>query len=193
MKIELGRLATWTRQTSAKVKADHAEKIHQKVTELSGLAEEAINTTRLISRELRPSVIDDLGLAAAIEWQLGNFQERTGLTCGLEITSEVQLPKNVAVNAFRILQESLTNIARHAHARHVNIRLGIEHEMFVLSIEDDGVGIGKVALDSSRSLGIMIMQERARKCLGNLEISGARGRGTTVRLEIPMCRERTTP
>jgi hypothetical protein len=126
------------------------------------LVDETIRSVRRISTELRPGILDHLGLVAAVEWAAEEFQERTGIQC------QVSLPEtNPAIDAeratalFRIFQETLTNIARHAGATQVRIVLSLESGHFALEVRDNGRGIGEDQLSGSGSLGILGMRERA--------------------------------
>jgi PAS domain S-box-containing protein len=153
---------------------------------MDALLDSTLETTRRISAMLRPSILDDLGLAAAIRWQAAEFTQRTGVPCETRVSDdETTLPASTALALFRILQEALTNVARHAEARHVVVELLRERESAALVISDDGRGLPAVEVAGKRSLGVMGMRERAAALGGEIEISGAPGRGTTVRARIP--------
>lgn len=146
-----------------------------------------LTTVRRIATELRPSVLDQLGLEAAIEWQGQEFSVRTGIPVNFDIAvGNARIPEHMASSAFRILQESLTNVARHARASRVGIRLAVTDHMLTLEITDDGVGIEPERLDGTASLGLVGMRERALACGGELSISGRPTLGTTVQLRIPV-------
>jgi signal transduction histidine kinase len=146
-----------------------------------------LNTVRRIATELRPSVLDQLGLEAACEWQGQEFSVRTGILVDLDISvGEATIPEDTASSAFRILQESLTNVARHARASRVTIRLAVTQQVLTLEITDDGTGIAAQRLDGTASLGLVGMRERALACGGELCISGRPMLGTTVELRIPL-------
>jgi PAS domain S-box-containing protein len=146
-----------------------------------------LTTVRRIATELRPSVLDQLGLEAAIEWQGQEFSLRTGMLVDFEIAvGDKTIPEHMASSAFRILQESLTNVARHARASRVVIRLTVTDEVLTLEIADDGVGIEPRRLDGTASLGLVGMRERALACGGELCITGTPMLGTTVALRIPL-------
>jgi PAS domain S-box-containing protein len=162
----------------------------QSVEAIMGLVDETIHSVRRISTELRPGILDHLGLVAAVEWAAEAFQARTGIQC------KVGLPgMNPAIDPagttglFRILQETLTNIARHAGATHVRIGLSQESGHVLLEVSDNGRGIGADQLSGSGSLGILGMRERAMLLRGEFSIAGDPGRGTTVRVRIP-CADR---
>ena len=113
-----------------------------KLEEMSSLTDEVIRQVRRISSELRPGVLDDLGLVAAIEWQAEDFEERTGTLCVVHSSvSDAVIARPLATAVFRIFQESLTNVSRHAHAEHVDVRIGVDDHDLTLEVGDDGVGI----------------------------------------------------
>jgi PAS domain S-box-containing protein len=146
-----------------------------------------LRTVRRIATELRPSVLDQLGLEAAIEWQGQEFSARTGLRVDLDIAvGHSNIPEHMASSAFRILQESLTNVTRHARASRVAIRLAVTPELLTVEITDDGIGIAPQRLDGTASLGLVGMRERALACGGELCIIGRPTLGTTVSLKIPL-------
>ncbi|HVZ86355.1 MAG TPA: PAS domain S-box protein [Polyangia bacterium] len=150
------------------------------------LLDETLETTRRISATLRPAILDDLGLAAAIRWQAAEFTQRTGVACEVRVPdAEATMPPAVALALFRILQEALTNVARHAAAHHVVVELARERGAAALTVADDGRGFGTVEVAGRRSLGLMGMRERATALGGQVEIVGPAGRGTTVRARIP--------
>jgi signal transduction histidine kinase len=154
---------------------------------MSQALDETVHTVRRISAELRPGVLDDLGLAAAIEWQARDFQARSGVACIVRVPDEdLQLSREQATALFRIFQESLTNVARHAQARKVWVHLGEEAGAVVLEVEDDGVGISLAQLAEHRSLGLLGMRERAEAFGGEVELAGAPGQGTTVVVRMPV-------
>lgn len=146
-----------------------------------------LNTVRRIATELRPSVLDQLGLEAAIEWQGQEFSARTGILVDLDIgVGTTKIPEHVASSAFRILQESLTNVARHAHAESVDIRCGLSGGALFLEVADDGVGIAEGTTGGPGSLGVLGMRERARAIGAEVDIVARVPRGTAVRLRVPM-------
>jgi signal transduction histidine kinase len=146
-----------------------------------------LDTVRRIATELRPGVLDRLGLDAAVEWLGYDFARRTGLVVDFDVSrGDSNIPKHVASSAFRILQESLTNVARHAHARRVVIRLNVTRRELALQITDDGIGIPSERLDGTESLGLVGMRERAFGCGGELRIISNPTSGTTVLLTVPL-------
>jgi len=150
------------------------------------LANETIQAVRRISTELRPGILDDLGLVAAVEWAAQEFQIRTGTKCRLDLPKDdVVFDQERATALFRILQESLTNVARHASSTQVKVRLAKGDGSVTLEVHDNGKGISEDELSAGRSLGILGMRERALLLGGEFIISGAPGKGTTVRVRIP--------
>lgn len=145
-----------------------------------------INTVRRIARELRPAVLDNLGLAAAIDWQAKEFQSRTGIECRCAINfDDEDLSIECSTAVFRIFQEALTNVARHAEATVVKVALWEVTGNVVLEVKDNGRGITESKKRESNSLGLLGMRERAYALAGDVEISGAHGQGTTVVVRIP--------
>jgi PAS domain S-box-containing protein len=164
-----------------------AEHLAEKMKSMSSLIDSTIQTVRRIATELRPGILDDLGLVAAVEWQANDFQVRTGIDC--EVTSHVDyldLDRERSTATFRILQETLTNVARHAAASRVEITLTSDDERLVLEIKDNGKGITDSDVADSRSLGLLGMRERAQLLGGDLSISGTPGHGTLVTVTIPL-------
>jgi len=150
------------------------------------LADLAISAIRKIASELRPSVLDDLGLVAAIEWQAQQFQARTGIICDCDCSLEkVELNEEQSTAAFRILQEALTNVLRHAEATRVEIKISRENGYLALSISDNGKGISDSEKSEQQSLGILGMRERAHLIGGEIDIKGFEGKGTVVDLRVP--------
>jgi len=150
------------------------------------LVDETIASVRRISTELRPGMLDDLGLAATVEWAAEEFEARTGTKCLLDLSAEpIAVDSETATAVFRIFQETLTNVARHAGASEVRVRLAEQDGALTLEVHDNGRGIGEVELASADSLGILGMRERALLLGGALNISGEAGKGTTVKIRIP--------
>ena len=163
-----------------------------KVDSMSALVDGSIHTVRRIATELRPGVLDDLGLVAAIEWQTEEFAGRTGLTCTLRLGDhDLALEPDLATALFRILQESLTNIARHAEAAHVEVELDDQPGLLTLVVRDDGKGFEPAQRSDPSSLGLIGMRERARAWGGDVAVEGTAGQGTTVTVRIPQPSART--
>ena len=153
-----------------------------------GIAQTAIETTRKISSDLRPGVLDNLGLLAAIEWQVDEIRNRVGITCHLSLPDvKPAFPEHEATAIFRIFQEALTNIIRHADASQIEVVVDIIQDVLQLIVEDDGPGVTAPQLVEPRSLGILSMFERAREIGARLNLEGQPGRGTRLllRYRIP--------
>jgi PAS domain S-box-containing protein len=156
------------------------------IASMSKLIDAAIQMVREISAELRPGVLDDLGLVAAVEWQAQEFQTRMGIRCRFTSTlGNITLDKEQSTAIFRILQETLTNVARHANATRVNITLRKKAGNLILEVRDNGRGITESEISNPRSLGLLGMRERALLLGGDVEISGTPGKGTAVTVQIP--------
>lgn len=163
-----------------------SEELRQKLKSMSELIDETVQKVRNISTELRPSVLDDLGLAAAIEWQTREFQKRTEIECKINSLQEnITLSMQVSTAVFRIFQEILTNVARHASATQVEISLHEREGDLVLIVSDNGRGIKETDMFDTKSLGLLGMHERAIVFGGQIEINGIEGKGTTVTVSIP--------
>jgi PAS domain S-box-containing protein len=147
----------------------------------------AISTVQRIATELRPVILDSLGLPAAIEWQTEDFGRRTGLVCRARVPrGGTALPRDGATAVFRILQESLTNVARYARATEVEVAFTETAGAAVLTVRDNGVGITPAQIDNPRAIGLLGMRERALALGGVVEISGSPGQGTTVTVRLPL-------
>lgn len=158
----------------------------KKIDELLGLLDDTVKTVRELSSRLRPSLLDDLGLVAAIEWHLNDFRQRTGLTIEADLPEyEIELQESATTSLFRILQESLTNVARHSGAKNVIVKLEEENGNVVLSIRDDGKGYAESIDSGKRTLGILGMKERAAMIGGIYTIQGFPGEGTLVSVSVP--------
>jgi PAS domain S-box-containing protein len=149
------------------------------------LADGMIHSIRRISTELRPAVLD-LGLAAAVEWQVQEFQARSGIPCQVRLLAREIVASSASTAMFRIFQETLTNVARHAKATRVEVVLQKQRDRLVLLIRDDGRGFDQTEPSLSNSLGLLGMRERAAILGGKVNISSAPGKGTTVTAWIPL-------
>jgi signal transduction histidine kinase len=150
--------------------------------------DQTLTAVRRIATELRPSVLDQLGLAAALEWQGQEFATRTGIEVDMDISVDgTAIPDDLGSSVFRILQESLTNVARHANAKRVHISLAQMPEVLTLEVTDDGVGIRQEQQQqNTMSLGLIGMRERALACGGSFSMSSLKDHGTTVLLVVPL-------
>jgi two-component system sensor histidine kinase UhpB len=165
----------------------HLPEIRERINSMTGLIETTINTVRRIASELRPGVLDDLGLVAAIEWQIEQFQLRSGLKCHwTNNASEIELSRERATAVFRILQEILTNVLRHARAANLHVKLRRSKHYFELEVKDDGQGITENQRMNAQSLGLLGMKERALLVGGEVRITGKEGGGTTVVVRVPL-------
>lgn len=161
--------------------------VRNRIGSMTTIIETTINTVRRIAAELRPGVLDDLGLVAAIEWQIEQFQSRSGLKCHLTNNAkEIELDREKATAVFRILQEILTNVLRHAGATNVYVKLGRTKHYFEVEVKDDGRGITESQRLNSRSLGLLGMKERALLVGGDVRVTGKEGAGTTVVVRVPL-------
>jgi signal transduction histidine kinase len=166
--------------------AGAAAAVDERARSMETLIDQTIDTTRRVSASLRPAILDDLGLAAAIRSQAREFEQRTGVACDLDLPSDgdgVGAP--VALAMFRILQEALTNVTRHAGARQVHIGLTLGSDTAVLTVADDGRGVTAEELGRPSSLGIVGIRERALAVGGEVTITGAPARGTTLSVRVP--------
>jgi signal transduction histidine kinase len=153
---------------------------------MSELIDRTVKSVRRICAELRPGLLDDFGLSAAIEWEAQEFSKRTDIECQIVSDPEdMVLPQEISTAIFRIFQETMTNIARHANATQVDITLKRGQEKIKMSVSDNGEGITQEQIQDSRSFGITGMRERVHYLGGNLFISG-NTHGTTVSVVIPI-------
>jgi PAS domain S-box-containing protein len=164
--------------------------LREKAQRMSKLIDMNIQTVKRISAELRPGLLDELGLTAALEWQAEEFQERTGIKCKIAVSPEdITLDRDVSTAIFRVFQETLTNIVRHAQARNVRVSLKEMKGQIILSVADDGKGITKTQISSPTAIGLMGMRERVAFLGGEVKFNGDRGNGTTVTVRIPLSPE----
>jgi PAS domain S-box-containing protein len=159
--------------------------VRDRLTQTIQLISDGVRSVRRICSGLRPGLLDDLGLAAAIEWQANEFSARTGICCNVSVPSEdLDLNSDSVTAIFRVFQEALTNVARHADAHGVNAFLGKQDDSLVLIVEDDGNGFCES--EATDSLGLLGMRERAQACGGDVQISSSPGNGTTVTMCTPL-------
>lgn len=159
-----------------------------KVADLSVATDEIIDHVRRISAELRPGVLDDLGLLAALEWQAQEFERRSHLICNIQSNVPEDAPLGAALSTavYRVFQEALTNVVRHGAAKHVDVRLELSDGWLELDVTDDGKGIAPGAIDSPRSLGLIGIRERVKRLGGTATVKGAHAQGTIVSVRIPI-------
>ena len=187
---ELGHALTALKlELSWLIKKKHLrqEILAERVKKMSDLIDQTIRKVRSISSELRPSVLDHFGLVAAIEWQTAEFQKRSAVRCKINISHpDIKLAENRSIAIFRILQEILTNIARHAQATRVDVFLDKVDGNVVLRVSDNGRGIKQEQINNRKSFGLIGMFEKANAFGGKVTISGVIGIGTTVTVQIPI-------
>lgn len=187
---ELGQLLsisqmnlTWMEMNLERDPASLRSKIHS-TSELIG---NIIKAVQRISRELRPSVLEHLGFPAALAWQTREFQAQTGIRCKLAIrTKQLQLPEDVSLGLFRVFQEALTNVLRHAKASEISIVLESKDQNLRLSVADNGVGINKEAFNDLNALGLIGIRERIHGLNGAVKITGSPSRGTRLTVSVPL-------
>jgi two-component system sensor histidine kinase UhpB len=187
---ELGQMLTALKMDlcwlNAKIPGDQ-KTLFTKTKSMSDLIDTAVKTVQRISAELRPGLLDDLGLAAAIEWQLGEFQKRTGIKCELTLDpDDIILSQDASTAIYRILQEALTNIVRHAHATLVRVCLREAADTIELEVADNGKGIIDEQLSSPQSFGLTGIRERVHLLQGRVRIVGINGNGTKINVNIPL-------
>lgn len=190
---ELGQQLTVLKMDIDWIKHKHDitnEAVILKLNKMLKMSDGILNTIRRISSDLRPAIIDDLGLIAAMEWKCNDFEERMGVRC--RFTSNVKERKfenNFSINTFRILQETLTNVSRHAAAKLVTVLLTENDNELQLEIVDDGKGISNENIHNRKTLGIIGMKERADLLGGILTIEGTKNKGTKTKLILPLKNE----
>ena len=188
---ELGQALTGLKMDlswfAARLPNQHA--LQEKSASMLKLIDSTVNAVRRLSTELRPAILDSLGLIAAIEWLAQEFEKRTGVTCAfVTADDELTLDDDRTTALFRICQEALTNVARYAEATSVHILLEIDDKEILLRIKDNGRGITEKETKATKSFGLLGMRERARLLGGTFEISGAPDQGTTLTVRIPALR-----
>ncbi len=162
------------------------EKITSELKRLSPIIDDIINKVRKIATDLRPDILDKLGLVEAIEWHAGEFEKRSGIKCVTHLTDEdVSFSPDKSISIFRIFQESLTNAARHSGATEINISLNLQNGWLTLIITDNGRGITEAEIEKSSSLGILGMKERVLILGGIWKIKGEYDKGTTITIQVP--------
>ncbi|MDB5199315.1 MAG: sensor hybrid histidine kinase [Chitinophagaceae bacterium] len=166
------------------------EAIKQKIGDLINLLDAAVKSVRKISSELRPGLLDDLGLVAAMEWYLKEFEKRSGIKITFNEREELEIPDSIKTCLFRIFQESLTNVARHSDAKEVKVKLQYINNQLILNIEDNGKGFDKQKIGEMKTLGILGMKERAMIMNGSYDINSVPGKGTIITAVLPYKNEK---
>lgn len=165
---------------------DDAE-VQARLDDVRRTIDETLRHVRQIAADLRPGILDDFGLVSAVEWQAKRFEERSGLTCTVEVEDRGGEPSpEVATAAFRVFQEALTNVARHAEAEAVAVSLRLDPAAVCLTVTDDGRGMDPERAAERRTLGLLGMRERARTLGGTLDLRSGPGRGTVVEGTFPI-------
>jgi signal transduction histidine kinase len=163
----------------------------ERIQSLKNQIDETIHSVKRIITKLRPGLLDDLGLPATIEWQSQEFQKHTGIICTVTIhPDDMVIDSEIATAMFRIFQEVLTNIMRHAKASRVEVRLTQDTDNVELVVQDNGIGISPVQINNPQSFGLIGIRERVRYWQGELELNGSPGQGTTISVRFPLnCQE----
>lgn len=188
---ELGQQLTVIKMDVAwmkkKIASGELPPVTEKMNEMLEILDGTVATVRRIATELRPSLLDDIGLLAAIEWQVEVFCKRTGIKVNIEkIDESLLVPDEYATGLFRILQESLTNITRHANANQVDIHLKNQNKEFILCIQDNGRGFDMSKMADKKTLGLLGMRERSIAMHGTFTIQSKPGEGTKVEVRVPL-------
>ena len=187
---ELGQILTALKmdlQWIEKKFAPRTTQVIKKIHDVVGLADQTIQMVHRISSELRPGMLDDLGLAAAIEWLGGDFSRRNGIPCRVDITTpESRIGGNSSTALFRIVQEALTNVARHAHASRASVELWEADHTLTIRVKDDGRGVTEEQSTSPLSFGLIGIRERVQGLGGEMSITGRPGAGTILEVTIPL-------
>jgi signal transduction histidine kinase len=171
--------------------ADVSPKLGRSISEATSLVVQALETARSLSLELRPAVLDDLGLVSALRWEIDRYEQRTGQKVDFEadLAGHV-LRSELEITLYRIITEALTNVARHAQASHIRVTVRIENQQLLAGVEDDGVGFDAPAWFASpaerQSLGLVSMRERATLLGGQFQLVSQPGHGTKVYVQLPI-------
>lgn len=189
---ELGQTLTALKMDISWIKEklpDNEKKLISKADETLSLVDDCIKTVQKISHRLRPGLVDSIGFVAAAEWYLREYQSRSGINC--EYIADIEegiLNQDFSDALYRIFQEALTNVSRHAGASKVQVKLVRKNGNIALEVRDNGRGITKKQIESPSAIGIVGMMERAEYLGGRCEISGISGAGTTVKVTMPIAK-----
>jgi signal transduction histidine kinase len=186
---ELGQVLTALRMDSVWLKSRLKQvdpKAAQRVSSMCDLIDKTIEEVRGLAVRLRPGVLDNLGLVDALEWYTADFERRTGITCLFEHGNIPHITDTVATAAYRIAQETLTNVARHAFASRVEVILQNKRNILKLTVADDGRGFITNEVSETEALGLVGMRERATLVRGVLDVQSDIGKGTRVNLKVPI-------
>jgi two-component system sensor kinase len=169
------------------------ERMRQKIERMKGIVDSTVVSVRRIAADLRPAMLDDLGLVPAIEHLLHEFSQRAGIVVGMDANAaEVEFRDPLATSVYRMIQEVLTNVARHARATEVRLAIRVNGDEMTVLARDNGVGIGAAQLSSGKSFGILGIKERARTLGGGADIYSPREGGTVVEIKVPVKQYRGT-
>jgi len=191
IKLELGR-------TADALTGVHLDlPVMDRLQSLVGLVEIGVETVKRIATKLRPPALDHLGLAEAIRWEAATFRSRSGVRCHVvaekEQTALTTLTPGQQTALFRIFQEALTNVVRHAQASAVRVRLTVERGVFRLRVSDNGRGITRAEIGDASAIGLLGMRERASQAGATLAIAGTPGKGTIVTVSVPLASRTKRP
>jgi signal transduction histidine kinase len=186
---EIGQMITGLRMELANIHALRTApepEFAQHMSEAKGLAEKTLQSLRNLAMGLRPSMLDDLGLGPALQWQAKEFSRRSGVPAIVQLDGNLEgIEERLRTCVYRLVQESLTNCARHAHANSIMVSVAENNSRLVMAIQDDGAGFDTNAL-KNRGLGLMGMEERVRELGGTFTVTSQIAKGTAVRAEIPI-------
>lgn len=169
---------------------DQEVNVYEKMMDMDRQLDHTVHTVQRLSSELRPCLLDDLGLSAAIEWHANTVRDRLGIAIDVvSIPEDISLDESCSTTVYRIFQEALTNIARHSGANQVEILLIRKKEKVTLTVKDNGRGITEEQLNDTNSFGLVGMRERTALLNGSLKIKSRPGHGTTVFLSVPYPKE----
>jgi signal transduction histidine kinase len=161
---------------------------------ITDLIDRITQSVKRISRGLRPEALEDMGIVEAIRYQVQEFAKRNNIECEMHLPSMPPfIDSTVSITLFRIVQEALTNIMRHAQAKTVRVSLEVRDDVLILNVQDDGVGISVQDVESSKSLGLIGLRERVRSLKGRFSISGGAGDGTCITVMLPIHSENLQP
>jgi signal transduction histidine kinase len=164
-----------------------APRLQEKAVEIANVADRLKTTSSRIAASIGPGILDGLGLVRAVEWCAEDFERRTGISCPVDTPiADIKVGQPTATAAYRILQEALTNVWRHANASQVEVKLEKEGDWVTLTVADNGVGISAGLLSRKSTLGFLGMYERARLAGGSLTVNSASGKGTRIVVRLPL-------
>lgn len=177
----------WLDDHLARSRGETDRMVADRTRSMMSLVDQTVDVVRRTTTDLRPPVLDAFGLRGGIEWMIADFERQTKIRCAVAWSTQIpSLPPDVTATLFRIVQESLTNIVRHARANHVRIALLVNGSQLEVEIADDGRGITEAERTSVRSLGMIGMLQRVRRVEGTLTVSGAPGHGTKITASLPL-------